>query len=104
MAQGLSMSYEEMESIMKRLEGLVDQFQDTVQTMTTNVNTLCDNWTAEASDIYREDYLSLANNVSKTSEVVTNMIASTREYVAKMQELDRAYAKNNRLMKQENSN
>ena len=91
MAQ-LNLQYDNMNDAITRLKSLVEEFESTTTSMTTNVGTLCDNWQAEASPIYREDYTTLSSNFTKTTEVVKELIASTEKYLSDMNELDKGYA------------
>ena len=93
MASQLSMQYEEMKSAIANLKKLSSTFQTTTGSMTTNVNTLCENWKADASPVYKSDYAKLTKNFSKTLKVVNELIKSTEAYIKDMQELDKAYSK-----------
>ena len=61
--------------------------------MTTSVATLCDGWTSDSTETYRNDYTALSNNFTQTLEVVRELIQSTSNYIADMQAVDSAYAK-----------
>lgn len=93
MGTNLSMSYSEMEATAVRVKQMAEELRTLMSNMTKDVNGLCDNWTAEASPVFREDYLKLAENVSNTSIVVDELTATVQKYAADMQELDQAYAK-----------
>lgn len=89
----LKLKKEEMKAAIKSLKGQVQTFKDTTSKMNTNVGTLCDNWTAQASATYRADYKKLTSNFGKTVEVVEKLIKSTEKYMADMDKLDAAYSK-----------
>lgn len=91
-ADSLKMSYEDMQAEITRLTQFADDFEDTTTSMTTSVTALCDGWTSESTETYREDYTTLANNFSQTLEVVRNLIQSTSDYIADMQQVDQTYA------------
>lgn len=93
MGTNLSMSYSEMEATAVRVKGMAEDLRRLMKDMTRDVNTLCDSWTAEASPIFREDYLKLANNVENTSQVVDELTVTVQKYAADMQSLDQSYAK-----------
>ncbi len=93
MASQLSMQYSEMESAIKKLKTECTNFESTTQSMTNHVNTLCDNWKADASPIYKQDYAKLTKNFSKTLKVVDELIKSTEQYIKDMKALDKAYSK-----------
>lgn len=93
MGTNLSMSYSEMEETAKRVKAMAEDLRRLMSDMTRDVNALCDNWTAEASPIFREDYTKLANNVENTSEVVDELTLTVEQYASDMQALDQSYAK-----------
>lgn len=92
MASQLSMQYSEMETAIKNLKTECSTFESTTQAMTTNVNTLCSNWKADASPVYQEDYTKLTKNFKQTLQVVTDLISSTEKYIRDMKALDQAYS------------
>lgn len=93
MASQLSMKYSEMEGAIRQLKTECTNFANTTKNMTTQVTKLCDNWTADASPIYREDYGKLTKNFGQTLSVVKELISSTEKYLADMKALDTAYSK-----------
>lgn len=93
MASQLSMKYGEMEGAIKQLKTECANFESTTTNMTTQVTKLCDNWTADASPIYRADYGKLTRNFGQTLNVVRDLISSTEKYLADMKALDTAYSK-----------
>ena len=92
MAQ-LNLQYDNMNDAIANLKTLVVEFESTTTNMTTNVTSLCDNWTATSSPVYREDFTKLSTNFTNTIELVREMIADTESYIAKMDEVDQGYAK-----------
>ncbi|MDE7434824.1 MAG: WXG100 family type VII secretion target [Lachnospiraceae bacterium] len=92
MASQLSMQYSAMESAIKSLKTECATFETTTQSMTGHVNTLCDNWKADASPVYKEDYAKLTKNFRQTLQVVNDLIASTERYIRDMQALDKSYS------------
>lgn len=93
MASELSMQYEQMQQSIDKLKNLSKTFDSTTKEMTTNVNTLCENWKAQASPVYKGDYEKLTKNFGKTLQVVNKLIESTQKYIKDMQALDQAYSK-----------
>lgn len=93
MATQLSMQYSEMESAIKKLKTECTTFESTTQSMTNHVNTLCENWKADASPIYQQDYAKLTKNFGQTLKVVNELIKSTEQYISDMKALDQAYSK-----------
>lgn len=89
----LSMQYTQMDTAIRDLKKQVSTFNTTTKSMSTNVTTLCDNWKAQASPVYKADYEKLAKNFEKTAEVVTKLIQSTEKYIKDMKAVDTAYAK-----------
>lgn len=89
----LNLKKSEMSTAIKSLKTQVLTFKDTTKKMTTNVGTLCDNWKAQASSTYREDYTKLTTNFNTTIDVVNKLIQSTEKYMADMDKLDAAYSK-----------
>ena len=89
----LSIQYSNMNTAIKNLNKQVELFTKTTSDMSTNVTTLCDNWKAQASPIYKADYQKLSKNFEKTTEVVKKLIESTQKYMEDMQAVDKAYAK-----------
>ena len=89
----LNLKKQEMQAAIKSLKNQVQTFKSTTSNMDKNVTTLCDNWKAQASDIYRADYKKLTKNFTKTVDVVEKLIASTEKYMADMDKLDAAYSK-----------
>lgn len=89
----LNLKKQEMKSAIKSLKNQVTTFRQTTTTMNKNVGTLCDNWKAQASSVYRADYQKLTKNFDKTIEVVEKLITSTEKYMADMDKLDAAYSK-----------
>ncbi len=92
MANQLSMKYDEMEKAIKQLKTECGNFQQTTKNMTTQVTNLCNNWTADASPVYKADYQKLTKNFTKTLEVVKSLISSTEKYLSDMKALDQAYS------------
>lgn len=88
----LSMSYDDMQAEIAKLQQYADEFETTTAAMTSSVTTLCDGWIAESSETYREDYTALANNFSQTLEVVRELIQSTLNYIADVQAVDNKYS------------
>lgn len=89
----LNLKKQEMKSAVKNLKNQVTTFRQTTSSMDKSVTTLCDNWKAQASSVYRTDYKKLTKNFGKTIEVVEKLIASTEKYMADMDKLDAAYSK-----------
>lgn len=89
---GLNMDYDDMHRELEKLTTFVNEFRDLTSHMTASVNTLCNGWDAEASEVYRQDYTTLANNFSHTAEIVEQLIQSTNNYIADMDSVDTAYA------------
>ena len=77
MATQLSMQYSEMESAIKSLKTESTNFDTTTKSMTKHVNSLCENWKADASPIYLADYKKLTKNFKATLKVVDELIKST---------------------------
>ena len=89
----LNLKKQEMRSAIKSLRNQVKIFNDTTRRMGKDVTTLCDNWKAQASSVYREDYTKLTDNFTHTIDVVNSLITSTEKYMADMDKLDAAYSK-----------
>lgn len=89
----LSLKKKEMKAAIKSLKSQIETFSQTTKSMDKNVDTLCDNWTAQASSVYRTDYKTLTSNFSKTVAVVEKLIKSTEKYMDDMDKLDAAYSK-----------
>lgn len=89
----LNLKKADMQAAIKSLKGQVTTFKQTTSTMNKNVGTLCDNWTAQASSVYRADYQKLTKNFGQTIDVVEKLIASTEKYITDMDKLDAAYSK-----------
>ena len=89
----LNLKKQEMRSAIKSLKNQVGTFTQTTNAMNKNVETLCSNWKAQASSVYKEDYKKLTKNFNKTIEVVNKLITSTEKYMADMDKLDAAYSK-----------
>lgn len=92
MAASLQMSYEDMQAEISKLRQLADEFENTTNSMTASVTTLCDGWTSKSTEAYRDGYTALANNFTQTVEVVRDLIQSTTDYIAEMQAVDNAYS------------
>lgn len=92
MSASLSMSFSDMETEISRLKLCVENFDAITQSMTASVNTLCDGWTSDASNAYREDYTTVAASFAQTTAVVSDLITSIERYVGDMQSLDQAYS------------
>lgn len=91
-AESLKMSYDEMQAEIDRLNQCVNDFADITNTMSASVDALCDGWTSQATEVYRDDYNALAKNFSDTLEVVRRLIQSTSSYMADMQAVDASYS------------
>lgn len=89
----LNLKKTEMTSAIKKLRAQVKDFQNLTNQMSKNVDYLCDNWTAQASQVYRADYKKLTANFGNTVDVVDQLIGSTEKYLADMDKLDAAYSK-----------
>lgn len=89
----LSMTYADMQKQIANLKTYMSNFEATTTKMTNSVNTLCDNWKAQASPVYRADYTKLAKNFKATKGVVDQLIKSTEKYITDMQKLDQTYSK-----------
>lgn len=89
----LNLKKQEMQAAVKKLKAQSKSFEQVTRQMNTSVNTLCDNWKAQASSVYRADYKKLTKNFTKTLEVVDKLIASTEKYMSDMDKLDAAYSK-----------
>lgn len=92
-ADGLKMSYQDMQSEIVKLSQCAEEFEATTNAMTASVTNLCDGWVSASTETYREDYTMLAKNFTQTLEVVRNLIQSTSDYIADMQAVDNAYSK-----------
>lgn len=92
-ANGLKMSYQEMEDEIKKLSQYAEEFESITNSMTSSVTTLCDGWESASTETYREDYTALTNNFAQTLEVVRSLIQSTNDYITDMQAVDSAYSK-----------
>jgi len=93
MAKVLSMTYADMEKEIANLKKYMRDFEATTKSMNTSVTTLCDNWKADASQVYRNDYEKLSKNFDKTRGVVNELIKSTEKYISEMQKLDQSFSK-----------
>lgn len=91
-AESLKMSFEDMQAEITKLTQYANEFENATTSMTTSVAALCDGWTSESTEVYREDYTALSNNFSQTLEVVRELIQSTSNYIADMQAVDTAYS------------
>lgn len=89
----LNLKKQEMKAAVKKLKAQSKSFEEITGQMNTSVNTLCDNWKAQASSVYRTDYQKLTKNFAKTLEVVNKLITSTEKYMSDMDKLDAAYSK-----------
>lgn len=89
---GLSMSYEDMQAEIERLNQYVAEFENITQAMNNSVNTLCDGWVSASTESYRQDYLATTGNFANTLEIVRELICSTNNYISDMQATDQAYA------------
>lgn len=89
----LNLKKQEMNTAIKKLRKQVNDFDQLTRQMTNNVDDLCDNWKAQASNTYRTDYKKLTKNFNDTSKVVTQLIKSTEKYLQDMDKLDAAYSK-----------
>lgn len=92
-ASRLSMDYGDLEATARNAKAKAEQLRSLMSEMTNDVNAMCDNWTASASPIFREDYGKLASNVEKASEVVDELSVQVENYVRDMQALDNSYSK-----------
>lgn len=92
-ADSLKMSYEDMDTEIKKLEQYAQDFEDATRNMSTSVGLLCDGWTSASTETYRADYTALAGNFTHTLNVVKELIQSTQAYIADMQAVDQAYSK-----------
>lgn len=88
----LRMSYDDMQAEINKLTQCASDFESITSSMTTSVTTLCDGWTSQSTETYRDDYTALANNFTQTLEVVRSLIQSTSNYIADMQAVDANYA------------
>ena len=92
-AESLRMSYDDMQAEITRLQQLAGDFENTTSSMSASVAALCDGGVSASTETYREDYGKLAENFTRTLEVVRELIQSTSNYIADMQAVDRAYSK-----------
>lgn len=92
MADGLKMSYSDMESCCGQLETIATDIESNKGNMSSRVSALCDSWEAEASPVYQGDYETIAKSIDNTIDVVRQLTASVRKYIADMQDLDSSYS------------
>lgn len=88
----LRMSHDDMQAEISRLTQYAAEFEGITSSMSASVTALCDGWTSQATEAYREDYTALTKNFSDTLEVVRSLIRSTSDYIADMQAVDANYA------------
>lgn len=91
-SSSLQVSYEDMQAEITKLSQYAVEFEATTNAMTSSVTALCDGWISASTEVYREDYIALANNFTQTLEVVRELIQSTNDYIAQMQALDSAFS------------
>ena len=92
MSAALKVTYSEMEDTCTKAEATAGELVQMMTTMNQYIGFLCDNWEADASKVYRDDYASIASSVVKTSETVVELTTSVRKYMADLQALDQSYA------------
>jgi len=88
----LSMDYSELESTAGKAQEQANQLDQLMATMTTSVTTMCDNWTASASPVFKQDYDTLAKSANNIAELVRQLSTQVKNYVKDMKELDTAYS------------
>lgn len=88
----LGIDYESLNATAKSAQQMAEELRSLMQSMSNAVNSMCDGWTASASEVFRNDYQTLANNVNQTSTVVDELSVQVQQYVSDMQELDTSYA------------
>lgn len=91
-ADGLKMSYDDMQAELTKLSQYAEEFDAVTRSMTSSVETLCEGWVSESTEAYRQDYTALTNNFTHTLEVVRELIQSTSNYIADMQAVDSSYS------------
>ena len=92
MADGIKMSYSDMDSISDELHAIVDEIIDNKGRMITKVNTLCDSWESAASQRHQDEFQNVAGNIDKLTEMVDELITSIKNYRADMEALDNSYS------------
>ena len=88
----LAMSYSELEATARNAKAKAEQLRELMTSLSADVNGMCDNWTASASPVFREDYEKLAKNVTQTSTVVDELSTQVENYSRDMQALDQSYS------------
>ncbi|MDE6389506.1 MAG: WXG100 family type VII secretion target [Lachnospiraceae bacterium] len=92
MADGIKMSYSEMDAISDELHTIVDEIITNKEQMLSKVNTLCDSWDSAASQRHQDEFTNVAGNVDKLTDMVNELITSIKNYRADMEELDNSYS------------
>lgn len=88
----LSMSYDELETTAGNAAAKAEELRTLMASLRSDVTNMCDNWTAQASPIFREDFEKLAKDVEDTSVVVDELSTQVKNYVKDMQSLDSSYS------------
>lgn len=92
MADGIRMSYSEMDAISDELHTIVDEIITNKEQMLSKVNTLCESWDSAASQRHQDEFANVAGNVDKLTDMVNELITSIKNYRADMEELDNSYS------------
>ena len=92
MADGIKMSYSEMDAISDELHTIVDEIITNKEQMLSKVNTLCVSWDSAASQRHLDEFTNVAGNVDKLTDMVNELITSIKNYRADMEELDNSYS------------
>ena len=92
MADGIKMSYSEMDAISDELHTIVDEIITNTEQMLSKVNTLCESWDSAASQRHLDEFTNVAGNVDKLTDMVNELITSIKNYRADMEELDNSYS------------
>ncbi len=92
MADGIKMSYSEMDAISDELHTIVDEIITNKEQMLSKVNTLCESWDSAASQRHQDEFTNVAGNVDKLTDMVNELITSIKNYRADMEELDNSYS------------
>ncbi|MCH5261277.1 MAG: WXG100 family type VII secretion target [Lachnospiraceae bacterium] len=92
MADGIKMSYSDMDTISGELNAIVGEIIGNKNQMISKVNTLCESWDSMASQRHQDEFTNVANNIDKLTTMVDELITSIKNYRADMESLDQSYA------------
>lgn len=92
MADGIEMTYSQMDEASRQLLSIVEEIKSNKQSMIEQVNFLCETWRSAASVRHQEEFETVGKSIDQLSDMANELINSIKHYRADMEELDNSYA------------